>query len=302
MMPQYPLPKLPEIHLNHRSGNQGPLHSVDYQKTTLTDVVADLTKRTGITFRIDQEEFADEEVETDKPVVLKVNNTVLGGALERILEPLECTYAVRSGEVLVIPEAHYGEYEQIVVYNVRDFAETGHDTKALGKLIQENTSGLWEDTDGDGGELARPVPGTFVVKQIPQVHAEVALFLEKLRKTLSKDAADGKLPKATKVPQKLSTRVYDPKEFHIKGFGAAVPNPVELKELSADQMAVAIPKLIEPNTWKVNGGKGDLAVIGKRLVIRQTATVHTEIDDFIRQLHRGQFRFRPGGGGFFNVE
>lgn len=54
----------------------------------------------------------------------------------------------------------------------------------------------------------------------------------------------------------------------------------------AEQLAKAIPELIEPASWQSAGGKGRIFAAGSRLLVRQTCAVHAQIRQLLAAVAR----------------
>lgn len=63
----------------------------------------------------------------------------------------------------------------------------------------------------------------------------------------------------------------------------AYPTDINSNE-GADKLVEVIQTTVAPNTWSEVGGEGAIALIGSRLVIRQTYAVHREINELLSQL------------------
>jgi hypothetical protein len=148
----------------------------------------------------------------------------------------------------------------------------------LSRLVSGTVETATWNAVGGPGEVV-PAPGSLVVRQSQAVHAQVAQLLASLR-TLS--------PPAPGAPR-MVLRTY------------------RLKSASPDDLAQVIPKLVAPDSWAVAGiplavrdgvasreaeaGEGTDAApppgAGGWLLIRQTPTVHDQIERLLGQMGIG---------------
>lgn len=68
-----------------------------------------------------------------------------------------------------------------------------------------------------------------------------------------------------------------------EGLGSLPASP----QITMDDLKRALTSLIEPTSWGEVGGPGSLGQLGTSLLVSQTAAVHRQIQDFLKQLREG---------------
>ncbi len=53
---------------------------------------------------------------------------------------------------------------------------------------------------------------------------------------------------------------------------------------TAEELAKAIPAVIEPDSWDINGGEGSVRCVDHKLLVRQTRPVHRQIEQLLKEL------------------
>ena len=267
--------------------------SAEFRETSLKDVVAFLTKRVGVNIVLNETALAEEGITPDEPITMEFKDITLKSALGRILRRINLTYVIEGGTVSITTDIDADETFDTFVFNVRDFSNAGYPMDMLIKSIQSATSGPWLDVDGTGGTIDDTLPDFLIIRQTWKNLEEAAFHVDELRSALKKSSPDGKLPKVTRDPDGLTL-----KQYHITSL------PIE-------DVRDAISKFVEPNSWKSAGGKGkgDLAIIESKIVIRQSRDVHKKIDKFLQEIGEG---FGGGldlgmgglgsGGSFFSID
>ncbi len=251
--------------------------TVDYQKTPLNQVAADLSKRVGILIRIDKLTLEDElEVTPDTPITAKYSNMTLYSILKLILSGFELATVIEDGSLVVTSETVAEEKWMTFIYNVRNLVSVGYTGDELAEAIVESTSGYGEDQEGEGGTISKRVSGMLVIRQTDRVHREIALLLSDLWEKISRRKPQTK--QTTRSQQHpVETRIYS-------DFTAPIEDLVK-----------AIPIFVAPGTWNSKGkpagqaeqGKpGAIRKVGTTLVIRHTTVVHRKIQQFLQTVEQ----------------
>ncbi|GEM_PF-2533115 len=269
--------------------------SGDFRETPLKDVAAFLAKLTGVQVKLNETALTEEGIDPNEPVTIKIKDVTLRSALRRISEPLGLTHIIEDGVLKITTEIDAEEIMTTFAFNVRDFAAANYSMETLIEHIQQESSGPWFETDGTGGSINDTLPGFLIIQQTWKNQEEAAMLLDELRALLKKSSPDGKLPKVTRDPKADGLTL---KQYHITSL------PIE-------DVRDAITKFVEPNSWRSAGGKGkgDLAIIETKIVIRQSRDVHKKIDKFLYDIGEG---FGGGldlgsggfgsGGSFFSID
>jgi hypothetical protein len=232
---------------------------IDARDTALDQVVAQLSQQARIPIRIDRAALADEGFQPNQPVTLQVAGVTLQSALSLALSPLGLVVIAEEGS-LVVTTIVCDEAQHSVIFVVRDFIEQGTEPEEIIDLLLSETSGPWDESDGTGGRIQALPGGLLLVRQTHTVLLEIPRLLDQLR-----GHADGLRPR----PRRESP-------VRIQYYA--------IETLPIADVAQAIPKFVSPESWKVNGGRGEIAAVGKHLVIRQTPSLHRELREFLREL------------------
>lgn len=91
---------------------------VEAEEVPLRELLTKLAKECGLQLTFDTIALADEGVQLDHPVSLKVENITLQSALRLICQPLQMTYVFDDGVLFVTTWAKAGEMQETRVYNV----------------------------------------------------------------------------------------------------------------------------------------------------------------------------------------
>ncbi len=162
-------------------------HFVD---VPLHDVIHELRQGLHINVRLDSAALAEEGIATDFPMTVHFDNVLLEVALQYSLQPLALTAFVDRNILVVTTVAKAQEYLVTRVYPVYDLVvfqtpdgERMEDYESLIRVLEEQTSGPWQEYAGEGGTVTElPNAGALVIRQSWKVHREVAGLLTALRK------------------------------------------------------------------------------------------------------------------------
>ncbi|MCX7421162.1 MAG: hypothetical protein NT013_16695 [Planctomycetia bacterium] len=233
---------------------------VDFVNTPLTEVAKWLSERLDEEIVIHNDSLAEAGIASNSPVTFQGKGPTRI-VMRHLLEPLDLTFVLHHGAIEVTTLAKQSEHLQTAVYDVADFLRNGNSVFAVDVLIQEVTSGPWPRiSEGDAGSVTEFPGGLLVIQQVANVQTEIALLLHDLRKSRAEDKL---LLEANS--DDLVTRFYRARSKAV-----------------AESLERLLLTFVAPNTWDVNGGKGLLRIAEDRLIIRQTKTVHDQIDRFLR--------------------
>lgn len=154
--------------------------TIDFENTPLTEVVSFFVKQLSINVVIDDKSLKEENIPTDIPVTLRLQDTTARAALELLLRPLKLA-AVVEHEVLFVTTAQT-ERKQFVTqtYPVFDLIGPNGDYAALIKVIESATfSSRFEDYRGTITES--PATASIVIRQSLIVHRQVLQLLRQQR-------------------------------------------------------------------------------------------------------------------------
>ncbi|MDA0835606.1 MAG: hypothetical protein O2955_15415 [Planctomycetota bacterium] len=169
----------PSQHQRIRQTLQQPL-TIDVHQRPLNEVVADLSKRTGVDIRFDINELYDRSFETTMPITLQLTNKSLRAVLDAI-HPSELGWFLESGVIWFTLKEAVDEHLKTAVYDVRDICRDEKTQLEMVRVVYSLSGGLWED-HGDGeGTLTSPARGIMVIRQTERAHDEIIKILEQHR-------------------------------------------------------------------------------------------------------------------------
>ncbi len=237
--------------------------SIDVVDEPLMDVLQSLAQPAGIRHWLDVRALTEDGVTEDQQVTLTLTEVPLSVILKHSLEPLGLAAVIEEGTLVVTTQAKANERDSLstVIYSLADFA--GHSPEEIVSVLENGLGQQWIDVFGcDGGMHDLLGSQWLVVRQSAGAHAEIANFLEKLRR----------LPKLEPLAPKPERRIY----------------PV------ADATAVAdlvrtLPELV-PN-W--DGQRGSIHRLGQSLVIQQLPIIHERVEEIIAALNAAHASLDP---------
>jgi len=240
----------------------------DFNQTPLADVVDYFKNYYHIEIQFDQKALQDEAIDSAIPITRSLKGVKFKSALRMILDNLNLAYVIRD-EVLMITSTTVAEAMlETRAYPVQDLLTQWPAGELRGRNLVTTVTDVinpcsWDEHGGPGS--IQLLPGTLVVSQTQALHEELADLLAVLRRVkqaqiAEKGAADaaaaGDAKPAAKPAKLMRIAVY------------RVPNNY------GAGLRDAIVSLIEPQTWKENGGEGSIQLI--RSVAEEKATAKTE--------------------------
>ncbi len=220
-------------------------------------------KDNGVPIYVDLAALQDEGVSWSDLQITIMPGVSRGALLNEALHSVQTTLVPDAGRHIVTTIAKSDELFDVVVYDVSAIMQADN-VAWLKVLLNDATSGAWEQIDGIGGTVSGlGASGLIAVRHTHRVHTEIAELFESLRLPLE-------VP--SKSSPSLTTSVY------------ALPDAQSLIDLQR-----LLPKLIEgPDvTWP----EGAVEQLGSTLVIRQTDAVHRQIEtivDAIQKAHKNK--------------
>jgi len=234
------------------------------QEAGLKDVMAHLAERTDIPINLDVVSIEDNGIVTDEPITLTVTAS-LQSILATALQDLDLIHAPRDNGLFVTTIDEMNEQLVTALYDVRDLL--GGDlvtATSLTDTIMQETDGLWDDIDGQGGSVME-VGGLMLVRQTMRTHTEIELLVQELR--------DHTSPRSQAIVATAPEQPTPVTQFYLVG---TAEEGESLKE--------ALITFVYPDKWEANGGTGIMQEVGSTLVVRQTPDVHKAIAAFLSEL------------------
>jgi hypothetical protein len=166
---------------------------VAFVNTPLSDAVESLSDRSGIDIRIDLDGLNAHGISMGSPattVTATLDSTPLHSALDRILKPLQLTWTVKNGGLL-ITTLDIGESTQSKRnYDVTDLVENGNYQPLIKKIMETVSPYSWASVGGpgsiDGSTSGRAE--SLVVSQSYSAHFQIMDFLKGIRQEKNKRA------------------------------------------------------------------------------------------------------------------
>jgi hypothetical protein len=165
-------------------------YAAKFEKTAFADVMATITRSTGLFIQIDTKALEEAAIALDKPVSCQLPEAPLRSALGTILKPLGLVWAI-DNQCLLVTTPDKAKYLLVIkVYPVQDLIPAA-DPMALRaihyqRLMKEITEAIAPTTWNEKGGPAVVSPfsptQTLVIFQTCEIHDEIALQLTKMRK------------------------------------------------------------------------------------------------------------------------
>jgi hypothetical protein len=277
------------------------IEKIEFAETPLSDIMSYFTDKYKVMIQFDYPALKDATPPIDPtttPITRSASGISLHSALKLILEDHGLT-AILCNEVLLITTKEKADKTLVtLVYPVDDLfghlgnkkdasADVGEvDFDSLINAIKSSASAdSWDDTGGLGTVQDYEKNGrALVISQTQEVHDEIADLLAMLRETHRQQTGSSAKP-ASSDPEKMVLRVYD---LRISEPKSPAPTPQEVAEV--------VKSLVQPKSW----GQGEAYIRGitGKLVVRQTPSVHREVDKVLKKLDPpGSIGGGQGGSG-----
>jgi hypothetical protein len=164
---------------------------LEFTDCPLHDALDALADSHGIEIRIDDRALEIAGIESDTPITKHVRGISLRAALALLLEPLDLTWVMSDGTLLITTPEEAEWLLTVGFYPVGDLVVSRHDNARLSgnydKLIRLITSAVRPETWAEVGGAGSIAPLTFgkarllVVSQTIEIHQQVAEFFRQLR-------------------------------------------------------------------------------------------------------------------------
>ncbi|MBS0265452.1 MAG: hypothetical protein JSS02_26195 [Planctomycetes bacterium] len=260
-------------------------NSIVFVDTPLEDAVQSLRDILEIDILFDKQHLTEEGIATDSPVTLKVEHTELSvkSVLEVILEPLQLSWALRDGYLLITTKTFAAEQVEVGVYNIRDLLVTGQPFGQNGGFPAAAAQGP-QDSGAIGfaqfgvqGHGRMMMPGGAASKAATDEGGK------------AKDAAGGGGMSGT------------PGGF-IGGAGGGMAGAIfggggagGRVSYVTDSIAELVALTVEPSSWEDGGGPGTVVQYRDRLVVRNTQAVHAKVKELLEMLREAAAHGDPAG-------
>lgn len=297
---------------------------IQFTDTPLTEAIAYLEDYHKIDVAIDEKALHDAGIGLDTPLTFSINGSALKSALWLLLRPIELSYVVRDGVLLITTPDEEQNMLQIRVYDVADLVriddsqDRDYDSviQMIRSLVEPNA---WDERSGPGS--VQPFDGFLVISQTESVHEGINALLGDLRSAQNEREERAKIMAQERAARGMppeSTAAESPLEPQSKvdADGMLVRTYVVSSSGLPEGLADVVRLTVAPETWLETGGQGSVQAIGQLffgdgaalpggLVVRQTPKVHRQLHDFLKQLRTvaskpvGPSAQQRGGSGVF---
>jgi hypothetical protein len=229
----------------------------------LDSVLQGIATSLGVRIWVDHHAFVDEDIATDQGVSIHDKSIALNVVLKHLLAPLNLTYLVHEGTLIVTTQAKAAEELDVVVYNSADIRGNANE---LVPIVEKSTAGTWMSIDGDGGTVDPLGTSLLVIRQTQRGHMEIASLLNDLR-----EKAD---PVRASEPPPLVQRIY-----------------VVQDQTAKQDLMHSLPEMVAG--W--DSQRGSVHQLGHCLAIKQPAEVQDRIAEIIGTLNTAHGYLNPKG-------
>lgn len=154
----------------------------NFTDSPLTEVVTFFGDELSVNVVLDHTALSDQGIATDSPVTRQFNGLTARTALRLTLEPLTLTFVIDSEVLRITTKEKAQEILITRTYPVSDLCRTPNDWQSFIRAIEEETSGPWNDIDGDGGTITEvEQTGSLIVRQSWAVQGEVLSLIRRQR-------------------------------------------------------------------------------------------------------------------------
>lgn len=156
----------------------------DCDQTPLDEWLRFVSQRCRIPVFLAVEKLRDAGIDSITPVSLELGDVPLHVALTHVLESQGLDFAPEEGIFVVSTREELELRLSTRVYPVQDLVPGEEDWSSLMMAIQDSSSAMWEQVDGEGGAMT-PVPatGSLVIRQNWKTHRQIRSLLTALRTT-----------------------------------------------------------------------------------------------------------------------
>jgi len=153
---------------------------ISFEKTPLPEVLASLTRRSGVEIRLDSATAAKRGGQEWPPTSAAFKQVPLADLLAAVVKPYELSLAVADDHVVVGRDTSLRQHDSPAIYPVADLAAADGMRQLVQRLQKEITPREWSSSGGSA--VMMPLGNEFlVVKHTTSGHREMARWLEKQR-------------------------------------------------------------------------------------------------------------------------
>jgi hypothetical protein len=248
----------------------------EFTDTPLYDVVDMLKSKLDIWIQLDTKPLAEAGVTGEIKMSMQLMQTCAREGLQELLGTKNLDFVI-DGDRLLITTADTAKTKTVTyLYPVGDLMVSADSDvtveNALGALAESISSSIapssWDNKGGVASIASFPPCKVLIVNQTRRLHQKIKELLTTLRATRKGNPPSDPLPINTRV-----VRVYSVPSANSKT-GA--------DEKGAEQLAIMIQKLVEPNSWADRDAF--IGAVRGEIVVRQTPPIQYHVQSFLKAL------------------
>lgn len=302
---------------------------VDLLDTPLSEAVDILAYQSKGRLFLDSVAVEESGGSIAQPITFSLKGKSLRQTLDLLLSDLKLTVTSNAGELFITTPEVAWEMRTSRVYDLRSVATTKELRDSLVQAIMDLTSEQWEETD-QGGSLWMLENGVLVVVTNLAAHDEIErlVHLYVQNKVVAEPPSpeddttietrfyyvpsDSASDLLTALPATLHFETWQVNRKSVENAGDSVQGTIHKVESGQEIVTLQVPRTRpDEATEKAEPTSETIKVPHANLVIRQSITIHRQIDQYLEQLglgNRSRGRVFPGrpadrsgmsGGGFF---
>jgi len=225
----------------------------------------------------------------DTPVTLHLSEVPLQSALAILLDQLELTYTITNEVLLITTPEEAENLLKVRVYPVADLVQVGDDIDdaVYDRLIKCITSTVAPDSWSDVGGTGRIEPfvptKALVICQTDRTQRKIENLFAALRSLKSTAGTASHSTKQISVPAIVQP---NPREGDARSASVQYVTvyDVNMKREQLRELSKTIRILVNPDTWGDRDGMATIQIVGRKLLVRQTAEGQRMVRELIDKL------------------
>jgi len=227
--------------------------SIDYEDVEFETVLNKMGEISGLNF-VTHPTAMDVGLTEDDLVTMKFSKTRLRTALVMFLDKYDCTFAIRDGILILMTKEEAENHHSLRIYDCQDLIMIHQQGESNDGSGSSNSVG---GASGSGGLFN--APESLLATKIKKANSD--------RQELSAPSGAPKVVGTTKPPKSKKSNSVFPR---VSGY--------ELTDI--------INRTCEPDSWDDVEGNGVIQELNGMVFVKNTETVHHEIENLLRQLRQ----------------
>jgi len=239
--------------------------AVNLTQMPLREALLSVARQGDLHLAFDENTISSEGLSAnlDQEVTLEHPELSIRAALDSLLQRAELDWVVLNETLTVTTKGFADGHLETAIYDVANLLAAGDDS---GETVDAITSIVapdsWDVVGGPGS--IRELGHLLLIRQSQRVHDEIALLLAKLGSIAAQKMQSGGVERDT-------TGKFVTKVFSVNG-------------RQAEELVDVIMAVVDPDSWKDNGGEGVIQAVSGALVVSQKGEVHGRIRRLLRDL------------------